>query len=257
MKKIQITTLMLLLLSTSFLLSNDLFKDVVLNVGFNTFRLFSNNSSIQSQFVYINGLGYSGGGLSYIEPGLDISTTLFLDNENVHRLLVGVEYIGMNAKEIKSWQNFAYYYKYHQVNFIDGYLGYHYSFYKAPWQNVRIYSGLELMFNNIIYNKHQSGLKKVQNITPPYPVEEEESIYSKPTTFRFGSRIRAGFEGRIKEKIYLGGSFTVGIYNLFDRDDSTGELFNYPSKLDKGESFQPFFNFLISVQYRFNDVKEK
>jgi hypothetical protein len=48
----------------------------------------------------------------------------------------------------------------------------------------------------------------------------------------------------------------LGIYNLLGRNDDVGELFNQtiPAILfnDK-ESLQPFFNFLVSFQYRFND----
>jgi hypothetical protein len=73
-------------------------------------------------------------------------------------------------------------------------------------------------------------------------------------SFRFGSRIRAGFEGRLHERIYANASFTLGIYNLLGRNDRVGELFNQTLMLfDTKESLQPFFNFLVSFQYRFND----
>jgi hypothetical protein len=108
------------------------------------------------------------------------------------------------------------------------------------------------MFNNIILNELKDGLKAVPGVRDSI-VSEIELIYSKPHSFRMGSRIRIGFEGRIKENIYLGASGTLGIYNLLGRNDKTGELFNYPNAFDKQEAFQPFFNFLISFQYRFND----
>ena len=257
MKKIHII-IFVSLLTYNFAYSNALFKDIGVNVGFNTFRLIGENPSIQPMFPYQGGkINYPGGGLNYIEPGCDISAVLFLDTNNIHRLIVGAEYIGMNAKEVVSVGSYAYYYKYHSVNFISGYLGYHFSFYKAPWQNVRLYSGVELMFNNIIQNRLTDGLKGLPHILPPDTnlFYESERIYNKPNAFRLGSRIRVGFEGRVAENIYIGASGTLGFYNVLGRDDSTGELFNlnYPIIFDKGEALQPFFNFLISFQYRFND----
>ena len=252
MKKIY--TIVTVLLLSPYVLTAALFNDIGINVGFNTFRLIGDNPSVQPQFPYSDGkISYSGGGLSYIEPGFDISATLFMDANNRHRVLAGVEYIGMNAKEVVSIFDYAYSYAYHSVDFIDGYIGYHFSFYKAPWQNVRLYSGLEMMFNNIILNEMKEGLKAVPGMDKDSIVSERESIHFKPNTFRFGGRIRIGFEGKIKENLYIVTSGTLGIYNLLGRDDSTGELFHIPNSFDKGEAFQPFFNFLISFQYRFND----
>lgn len=251
MKKIQIIIIFLLLNSN--LISSSLFEDVAINVGFNIFRLIGDNPSLQPQFPYKDGkITYTGGGLEYIESGIDISATLFFDTNNIHRLVIGSEFIGMNPKEVRSAEDYAYFYRYHSVNFIDGFLGYHFSFYKAPWQNVRIYSGLEMMFNNIILNELKWGLKSVKK---PEIVSEFDSTLSKPHTFRIGSRIRVGFEGRIMDNVYINASGTLGIYNLLLRNNSTGELFHIPNPFDKGEALQPFFNFLISFQYRFKDAK--
>ena len=240
-----------MLLINSNMLFSALFEDIGINVGFNTFRLLGDNLSTQPQLPFPGNM--SGGGLNYIEPGFDISATLFLDKNDVHRLIAGIEYIAMNAKEVVANKAYAYFYAHHYVNFIDAFCGYHYSFYKAPWQNVRIYSGLELMFNNTILNELEWGQKALKNATPPSDFYEEKVFYNKSDKFRIGGRIRLGFEGRVKDNIYIGASGTLGIYNLYKQNDKTGELFNFQNIYDKTESFQPFFNFLISMQYRFND----
>ena len=239
------------------LISKDLFNDIGINVGFNTFRLIGDNPAIEPIFVNSDSkLGYSGGGLNYIEPGIDLSATLFLDANYTHRIVIGGEYIYMYPKEIVTIKNYAYRYAYHKVYFIDGYVGYHFSFYKTPFQNVRIYSGLELMFNNILLNELEYGIKSIANAKPsPNLFEEDKYVYKKEPSFRIGGRIRAGFEGRIKNNIYIVANGTLGIYNLLNRNDVTGELFTIYDSIDKKESFQPFFNFLISFQYRFNDIE--
>jgi len=254
MKKILIFISCLLLITQS-LISKDLFNDVGINLGFNTFRLVGDNPATEPIFVKRdNKLPHSGGGLNYIEPGVDLSATLFLDDNKIHRIIAGGEYISMNGKEAASIENVGYKYAYHKVSFIDAYMGYHFSFYKAPFQNVRIFAGLEFMFNNIILNELERGFKILPgNESSHYADSQYVEIYKKEPAFRIGSRIRVGFEGRIKENIYITASTTLGIYNLINRNDATKELFTIPRSLDTKESFQPFFNFLISFQYRFND----
>ena len=261
MKKLLIFTTCLLLISTikQPIMSKNLFSDIGINLGFNNFRLIGGTTAIQPMFVspYDKSV-YSVGGLNYIEPGVDLSTTLFLDDKNIHRIIAGTEYTYMYPKEIATTRtNYSYYYCYHKVCFFDAYLGYHFSFYKAPFQNVRMFSGLEIMFNNIILNEFEFGTKAIKGVKPPegWSGEERSNYEKKDPDFRVGSRIRAGFEGRIKPNVYIVASGTLGIYNLLNRNDATGELFSIQNKFDKKESYQPFFNFLISFQYRFNDVE--
>jgi hypothetical protein len=96
-----------------------------------------------------------GGGLEYIESGIDISAVFFLDTNYKHRFIFGGEYIFMNAKEVESIRTLGYNYIHHQVQLADFYVGYHYSFYQAPFQNVRLYAGIELMANNMVLNNYQ------------------------------------------------------------------------------------------------------
>ena len=221
-----------------------LFDSYGINFGLNTFKLLGNLSSVQSQNIRTNNV--SGGGLSFIEPGIDFSVTFFTDSNLRHRVVVGGEYIWMNSREVTSISYYIYNYSYHRVQFFDIYSGYHYAFWKAPYQNVKVYAGAELMLNNTTLNELDRGIIYIQN-----PTSSITNLYAKSSSMRLGGRIRAGFEGRLYEQLYINASFALGVYNLLLRDDSTGELFNSPNSLEKKESFQPFFNYLISFQYRF------
>ncbi|MDR0927625.1 MAG: hypothetical protein LBO69_07665 [Ignavibacteria bacterium] len=215
------------------------------NVGFNTFRLFGDLASETEQF---RGEPYNGGGLRYIEPGLDISAMLFIDSGMRHRIIFGGEYIGMNAREVMSYYQIAEWYKYHSVQIADVYLGYHFAFLSADWQDVKLFVGPEIMLNNILSNEITYGLRAM---VPSEIVSEYESNLKKDATTRIGGRIRFGFEGCLSDNIYLTSSFNIGAYNLFMRVNSNGELFNSPGIMDTKEHIQPFFNFLIAFQYRF------
>jgi len=224
--------------------TNKLFDSYGLNLGLNTFRLLGDLSSVQSQLTSNN--NRLGGGLRFIEPGIDLSATIFIDSNKKHRLIVGGEYIWMNSREVNSVTSNIYNYSYHKVQFADFYLGYHYAFWAAPFQEVKIYSGAEIMLNNITLHKLDRGTVYESN-----PANNVALLYTKDPSTRIGGRIRAGFEGRLYQQIYINASFTLGIYNLLLRDDSTGELFNSPNSFEKKESHQPFFNYLLSFQYRF------
>ena len=123
MKKIAI--FFFLLFSTTVLKGEYVFYDIGINIGFSTFQLLTDNRSTQEMFLY-------GGGLSYIEPGIDISTTLFLDSIYTHRLVGGLESHFMAVKEIKPESSNAYRFSHHQVTTTNIFIGYHYAFYKAP-----------------------------------------------------------------------------------------------------------------------------
>jgi len=249
MKKYVVSFLFVLLITPFFsvqLISNIKFFDSYgINLGFNTFKLLGNLSSVQSQLSPTN--FHSGGGLSFIESGVDISSTLFIDSNLRHRIIVGGEYIWMNAREVFSHSSLMYTYAQNRVQFANFYLGYHCAFYNAPYQNVKIYGGAEAMLNNITLSELSRGTVRLQN-----PSENTETLYLKDATTRIGGRVRAGFEGQLYEQLYINASFTLGFFNLLMRDNSTGELFNSKNSFETKESLQPFFNYLISFQYRLN-----
>ena len=220
------------------------FDSYGINLGLNTFKLLGDLSSVQSQIV--SGNARSGGGLRFIESGIDLSSTFFIDNSLRHRLITGGEYIWMNSREARSISSMSYAYYYHRVQFLDFYLGYHYAFWAAPFQDVKIYAGAEAMLNNITLNELETGIAYLRN-----PTNNTSFSFTKDATTRVGGRIRAGFEGRLYENLFINASFTLGLYNLLMRDDSTGELFNSRNSFETKESLQPFFNYLISFQYRF------
>jgi len=243
MKKYIVSLLFISFFATEIVAStNKLFDSYGLNLGLNTFRLLGDLSSVQSQLASKR----FGGGLRFIEPGIDLSSTIFIDSNKKHRLIVGGEYIWMNSREVSSISSNIYHYSYHKVQFVDFYLGYHYAFWSAPFQEVKIYSGAEIMLNNIILNELDRGTVYKSN-----PANNDTYLYTKDASTRIGGRVRVGFEGRLYQQLYINASFTLGIYNLLLRDDSTGELFNSPNSFETKESFQPFFNYLLSFQYRF------
>ena len=222
-----------------------LFDSYGINFGFNTFKLLGNLSSVQSQIVSDNSTN-SGGGLRFIEPGIDIAATFFIDSNLQHRVILGGESIWMSSKEVRTHSSLIYSYSQHKVQFTDFYFGYHFVFWNVPFQNVKIYSGAEMMLNNITLNELERGTVYLQNSSNNFAI-----TYKKDATTRIGGRIRAGFEGRLYEQLFINASFTLGIYNLLLRDNSTGELFNSVNSYETKESLQPFFNYLISFQYRF------
>lgn len=227
---------------------NDLYNSVGINLGFNTFKLLGDGASVQRQIIGSNWQSHSGGGLEYIEPGLDLSATCFIDSNLKHRAILGFEYIYMNAKEIKALSPLAYIFSYHNVQFFDLYVGYHYSFWKANFQNVKIFAGPEIMLNNILKNELEKGIRYLL-----IPNADTKNIYTKPSSTRLGGRIRAGFEGKIYDHLYINASFTIGIYNLLLKNNANGEHFNSLNTFETKESNQLFFNYLLSFQYRFQD----
>jgi hypothetical protein len=139
-----------------------------------------------------------------------------------------------------------YEFAYHSVNILDFYLGYHYAFFAAPFQNVKIYTGAEIMFNTVLSNELETGEKYMLS-----PKNDTKNIATKDTEFRIGGRIRAGFEGKLYQNIYLNASFAIGAYNLLLRNDANGELFNSKNNFETKELLQPFFNYTLELQYRF------
>ena len=226
-----------------------LFDSYGINLGFNTFQLLGNLSSVQSQIVSDNST-HSGGGLRFIESGFDIGATFFVDSNLQHRVILGSESIWMNSKEVRSVSSLVYAYSQHKVQFTNFYLGYHFVFWNAPFQDVKIYSGAEMMLNNITLNELERGITYLQNSSSNSAI-----TYKKDATTRIGGRVRAGFEGRLYEQLFINASFTLGFYNLLLRNNSTGELFNSVNSDETKESLQPFFNYLISFQYRFEKNK--
>jgi hypothetical protein len=223
----------------------NLFDACGINLGLNTFKLLGNLSSVQPQNAREENTR-PGGGLAFIESGIDLSATFFIDTALQHRVIVGGEYIWMNAREVSSISPYLYYYSYHTVQFVDFYVGYHYVFWNAPFQDVKIYAGAEAMVNNITLNELDRGL-----IYMNFPQQNRTFLYTKESSTRLGARVRAGFEGRLHKQLYINASFTLGLYNLLLRENSTGELFNYRNSFETKESLQPFFNYLLSFQYRF------
>jgi hypothetical protein len=251
MIKYLVSIILLVILNVTPLLSGDFVNKYGINLGLTTFRLFNNNVATDRQFQN-SGPATSttgGGGLRYIEPGIDMSATFFFDSAIRHRAVVGAEAIFMNAKEINSYGSVAYWYMHHKVQFADIYAGYHFAFYEAPFQEVKAIIGAEVMFSNMFTNEVTAGLKKLKESS--VIVSEYEQTYSKDAATRIGGRIRLGFEGRVYEKLYVNAGFNIGIYNLLLRDDTNGELFNRPDNIaSKQESFQPFFNYNITFQWR-------
>ena len=124
-KKSLLILILLTLLTTKTNASDYLFSDIGINLSFNTLKLIGDNRATQDMMKY-------GGGLRYIEPGFDLSTTLFLDDKYKKRLNAGIESIFMNVKEVESENKYMYHFSHHQVTTFNIYAGYAHTIYKAP-----------------------------------------------------------------------------------------------------------------------------
>lgn len=225
---------------------NYLFQDYAINGGLSTFRLIGDNPSIQPQYI-TGSQTNQGGGLRFIEPGVDVAGIGFLDDDHIQRVVLGFEYFWMNSKEIeyKSITHKTFDFYYHSVQMGGIYLGYHYVFLHTSFRSVKIFAGPDIMCNFLTSNVTERGRHNPDSQYDTY------NKYEKNATVRLGARLKLGFDGHIYDRWYLSASGTLGIYNLLLRDDSNGELFNIPSSVDKRESFQPFFNYAVEFQYRF------
>lgn len=227
---------------------NKLFNSSAINLGLNTIKLLGDLPSTQPQFlIYGNSSQiHSGGGLIYTDPGIDLSATFFIDTNLLHRFIVGSEYLALKGREIRLISSYVHVTSHHYVDLLNFYLGYHYSFWQTRFQNAKFYAGPEIMFNSVVRNQ--------RNLDTLYLLFSDRNTgvsTQKDYDFRIGGRLKAGFEGRLHNNIYINVGFTVGAYNLLLRDKSKGELFNAKNSFETTESIQPFFNYLISFQYRF------
>src|SRR5215510_2525136 len=111
MKKHIVSFLFILLFNsyspTQLISKMNFFDSYGINLGLNTFKLLGDLSSVQSQFDY-----NLGGGLRFIESGIDLSATFFIDSNLRHRVIVGGEYIWMNSREVASRTSLIYDYSY-------------------------------------------------------------------------------------------------------------------------------------------------
>ena len=246
MKKIII---IIFILFSPRLFSYDLFHGYGINLGLNTMKLLGSLSSVELQLSHCdNVLLYPGGGLRYVNPGIDLSAIFFIDSMLQHRLILGTEYIFLGVREIAADNETPLLHRFghHNVQAFDIYAGYHYAFSQISFRYAKVFVGAEVMFNNILKNEYKFGNKHL--------FSSEQNIYSitsKPSESRLGARIRAGFEGKLYQNLYINASFTIGGYNILLRNNSNGELFNSKNQFETKESIQPFFNYLLALQYRF------
>ena len=227
---------------------NKIFNLFAINLGLNTIRLLGDLPSTQPQFLIYGDDSqiHSGGGLRYTDPGIDLSATFFVDTNLLHRFIVGAEYIALKGREIRVISNYVHITSHHYVDLLDFYLGYHFSLWQTKFQNAKFYIGPEIMFNSVMQNK--------RNVDTLYLLFSDKNTgvsIKKDYDFRIGGRLKTGFEGRLRDNIYINVGFTLGAYNLLLRDKSKGELFNAKNSFETTESIQLFFNYLISFQYRF------
>ena len=70
-------------------------KDISIGANFATMQLLTDNMATKYQIIGIgdNQQTYSGGGLQFIQPGIDFATILFLDKEHENRFIIGLEYL--------------------------------------------------------------------------------------------------------------------------------------------------------------------
>ncbi|MBQ6269885.1 MAG: hypothetical protein IJK61_07190 [Bacteroidetes bacterium] len=221
---------------------------MAIGAKFATIKLLSDNMSTKYQIIGIgdNTQTYSGGGLQYIQPGIELSALLYLDKKELHRFIGGIEYMSLTSKEKIDKSAFSSLIAKHNVKLLDIFTGWHYAFWDMDWQEAKLYIGPEIMFNFMLNNSFSGGTKYKADSEANKIIETK-----KDPTFRIGSRIRTGVEGKIKNNFYVNINFAIGIYNLLLRDDSTGELLNSKNVFDTKESFQPFYNFNIGLQYKF------
>jgi len=222
-------------------------KDISIGANFATMQLLTDNMATKYQIIGIgdNQQTYSGGGLQFIQPGIDFATILFLDKEHENRFIIGLEYLFLTSKEKVDVSVNSSLVAKHEINLLDIYTGWHYAFWDMDWQNAKLYAGPEIMFNFMLKNYFSGGTKYKTNADANKIIETD-----KEPAFRIGTRLKCGVEGEIKNNVYVNINFTIGIYNLLFRNSSTGELLNSKNSYDTKENLQPFYNFNIGLQYK-------
>lgn len=247
MKQFFLFLLVLFFSNSNIALSDNIIKSIGIEANFATMKLIGNTMATKMQIFQITGSGqiHSGGGLKFIQPGIELSTILYLDKQNLHRAVVGTELMSLISRERIPFAIGTWLFAKHEVILLDFYTGWHYAFWDMDWQDAKLYAGPELMFNFMLKNHFNGGT----NYDNP-EIEEQIITTDKDAEFRLGTRLRVGVEGRLHGNLYFNGNFSIGAYNLLLRNDATGELFNMKNDFEKKELIQGFYNINIGFRYK-------
>ncbi len=240
---------------SSYATSQEIIKKASVSLKFATMKLLSETTATKPQIFQLGGTSqiYSGGGLQFIEPGAELLANLYLDDEELHRGIIGTEFLALKSLEKMPNSSASYLFAKHKVSLFDIFFGYHYAFWDMKWQNAKLYCGPEIMLNTMLNNKFEGGMKYLASNNDSSHNNDINRIISttKNLAFRIGGRIRIGVEGQIIDNWYVNSSFSIGIYNFLLRNSETGELFNSKNEYETQEQLQTFYNFNVGIQYNF------
>ncbi len=233
---------------TQHIFAHNLIKDFGIEANFATMKLLGNTMATKMQIFQKQSSGqiHSGGGLQFIQPGLELAAIGYFGEEKQYRGVAGVEFIWLTSKERIPFALGTWLFAKHELTLMDFSFAWHYVFWNMQWQDAKLYVGPELMCNFMLQNDFNGGT----NYSAP-DIKDQVISTSKDMNFRLGLRTRIGVEGKLQDNWYFNGSFSVGAYNLLGRNDETGELFNMKNDFDKKEYIQYFYNINIGFQYKF------
>jgi hypothetical protein len=223
-------------------------SDYAFALGITTLQLLGDNPAMD-EMRYSEKYGTAGGGFAGAQTGIDLRVTRYLDDEDKHRIPLGVSFTFFSAgsRTFQSGRDAFYKFAYrHDLLLADIYTGWHYSFLRFPLGNAQMWAGVEL---HGVYVSDQTYSLEYSEIEPRDELLRK-SVNTKDDQFRIGPLFRLGIDGELQERIMINMSGGIQLLNLFLRDDSQGNLLLAKKGDIKNETYAWAFNFSLLVQYR-------
>ncbi len=196
-----------------------------------------------------------GGSYQEIQSGIDFHIVVPLDENDLFRLPIGIEYMMFRSKEylhyIVSGRPGDDIYISNQNDLISIYSGIHYVLMKYKPYDVNLSIGLELKatyntnIETMIERRYHNG-----DIEKYHFYEAIDNGQQKADAMRIGSFLKINGEGRLLNNLHANIYFGLGIVNLIGLDDSRGELLTPVKEGEAAENMIMVYQIGFQFKYR-------
>lgn len=221
---------------------------ISLSAGLSTFTIIGDNPNKDPINVRDESSSTPiGGSFNGIQPALSIRLNIPLDSAGTFIMPIGYDQIFYSANERVPYRDETIFLFHHTINVSSITTGCYYYLRKFSKASVRVFFGLDLRYSYI----PQGNFQIISQKNDGTPISDTTQR-TKSDAFRVGCDLRAGFEGRIVDPLFLLVNTGVGVFNLIGRNDARGDLLTPFTGFDSGkESLIYNFYFSLMLQYKF------